>query len=75
MLFPINLVYSRCPIYDTKLKKLHYLQSDLKHRLKTRVRLNEHEHNWFLLKRFRQVLILVDPVDDEEIVHKLIFLQ
>jgi hypothetical protein len=30
---------------------------------------------WFLLKRFRQVLILVDPVDDEEIVHELILFQ
>jgi tetrahydromethanopterin S-methyltransferase subunit A len=30
------------------------------------VRLNEHT-TCFLLKRFRQVLILVDPVDDEDV--------
>ncbi len=61
MLFPINLVYSRCPMFDTKLK-LRYLLSDfetLTLKKSGSVRLNEQRTtdpgSW-----------LVDPVDDED---------
>ena len=69
MMFPINLVYSRCPIFDTKLKKLRYLFSDLTWLKKSgSVRLNEQ-------RTTDPGSRLVDPVDDEdieEIVHELI---
>jgi hypothetical protein len=55
--------------------KLRYLLSDLKHWLKNPGRfVSTNTHNLVTLW-FRQVLILVDPVDDEdveEIFHELI---
>jgi hypothetical protein len=46
-------------IFDTKLKKLRYLLSDLKYWLKNPGRSVRNEHN-------KLILILVDPVDDED---------
>jgi len=57
-------------MFDTKLKhKLRYLLSDLKHLLKN--------PGWFVSTNTNTnwSWFLVDPVDDEEIVHELILLQ
>ncbi len=67
MMFLINLVF-QCQIFDTKLKKLRYLLSELKYWLKNPGRSVSTNYT-------QLILILVDPVDDEdveEIVHELI---
>jgi hypothetical protein len=65
-----------------EIKKLRYLLSDLKYWLKNpgSVRTQRTTSSERFAKQVppwevRQVLILVDPVDDEEIVHELILLQ